>query len=155
MLARAATKVPAARFAQGRLEALPLCAAAVDAVVCALALGHLVDLLPPVCELARVVRSGGRVVISDLHPILSFIGGQAAFRAADGTMAFVREHPHAHGEYLRAFAAAGLEVRQCVEPRFDATEAAMQGLAHHFVPDATNAAYAGLPGALIWDLARR
>jgi SAM-dependent methyltransferase len=154
MLARAIAKVPGARFAQGDLARLPLSRGAVDAAICALALGHLADLGPPVRELARVIRPGGRLFISDLHPLLSFIGGQAAFRAGDGTMAFVREHPHPHGDYLRAFAVAGLEVRQCIEPRFDTAAAAMQGLAHHFIPEAAVDAYTGLPGALIWELER-
>ena len=154
MLAVATEKVPSARFTNGDLERLPLGDAEVDAVVCALALGHLVDLVPPVAEMARVVRPGGRVVLSDLHPIMSFIGGQAAFRAADGSMAFVREYPHTYGEYLRAFAAAGLEVRGCIEPCFDDISAAMQGFAHRFIPDAAIAAYRGLPGALVWDLVK-
>jgi hypothetical protein len=82
-------------------------------------------------------------------------GGQALFRAADGTSAFVREHLHVHGDYLAAFAASDLEVRGCIEPRFDESAAVMQGPAHLFVPEATIAAFRGLPGALVWDLVRR
>lgn len=155
MLARAAAAVPGAAFAQGDLEQLPLQSAGVDLAVCALALGHLVALGPPIAELARVVRPGGRVVLADLHPTMSATGGQALFRAADGTSAFVREHPHLHSEYLEAFAASGLEVRRCVEPCFDESAAVMQGPAYHFVPEATVAAFRGLPGALVWDLVRR
>jgi len=155
MLARAAVHVGSGTFVQGDLEALPLRSAGIDLAVCALALGHLVELAPAVAELARVVRPGGRIVLSDLHPTMSATGGQALFRAADGSSAFVREHPHVHSEYLAAFAAADLEVRACVEPRFDETAAVMQGPAHDFVPEATVAAFRGLPGALVWDLARR
>ena len=155
MLARATAAVPPASFAQGDLERLPLCSAAVDLAVCALALGHLVEVGPAIAELARVVRPGGRVVVADLHPTMSATGGQALFRSADGTSAFVREHLHLHSEYLAAFAAAGLEVRGCIEPAFDNTAAAMQGPAHHFIPQATIAAFRGLPGALVWDLVRR
>jgi hypothetical protein len=31
----------------------------------------------------------------------------------------------------------------------------MQGMAARFIPEATQAAFAGLPGALIWQLERR
>jgi hypothetical protein len=67
----------------------------------------------------------------------------------------VREHVHLHGEYLDAFGAAGLEVVHCVEPRFGPDEAGMQGMAAQFIPEATQAAFAGLPGALVWQLRRR
>jgi SAM-dependent methyltransferase len=155
MLARAAAAVPTGSFIEGGLEQLPLRSTGLDLAVCALALGHLVELGPAIAELARVVRSGGRVVLADLHPTMSATGGQALFRAADGTSAFVREHPHLHSEYLAAFAASGLEIRRCLEPRFDESAAVMQGPAHHFVPEATIAAFRGLPGALVWDLVRR
>jgi len=155
MLARATAAVPTGSFVEGGLEQLPLCSGRIDLAVCALALGHLVELGPAIAELARVVRRGGRIVLADLHPTMSATGGQALFRAADGTSAFVREHPHLHSEYLAAFAAAGLEVRRCLEPRFDESAAVMQGPAHHFVPEATVAAFRGLPGALVWDLERQ
>jgi SAM-dependent methyltransferase len=48
----------------------------------------------------------------------------------------------------------GVVIRQCLEPRIGPAEAAMQGPATQFIPDATAAAYVGLPGALIWELVR-
>lgn len=39
-----------------------------DLVICALALAHTKDLTKPCRELARVLRRGGNLVISDLHP---------------------------------------------------------------------------------------
>ncbi len=154
MLELARTHVPKARFLEGDLHALPVDSGEFDLAVCALALGHIELLTPPVAELARVVRLGGTVVVSDLHPVMSVAGGQALFESVDGSLAFVREHVHLHSEYLDAFAAAGLEVVRCVEPRFGPDEADMQGMASRFVPDATRAAFAGLPGALIWQLRR-
>ena len=144
--------MPQARFLDGDLYALPLDDGEVDLAVCALALAHLDDLRPPVAELARVVRPGGHVVVSDLHPGLPL--GQALFVAADGSLAFVRQHPHLHSEYLEAFASAGLDLVRCIEPRLGSAEAEEQGLAARFIPEATQAAFVGLPGALIWVLAR-
>lgn len=153
MLDRARARVPGARFIEGDLRALPLDDRDVDLAVCALALGHFDEISSPIAELARVVRPGGHVVLSDLHPVASAIGGQALFRAADGSMAFVRERLHLHGDYLDAFAVAGLEVRRCIEPRFGPAEAAMQQPAAGF-EEATSDAFVGLPAALVWLLAR-
>ena len=155
MLDLARARVPRARFLEGDLRDLPVENGKMDLAVCALALGHLEDVAPAIAELARAVRPGGCLVLSDLHPAMSVAGGQALFEASDGSLAFVREHVHLHGEYLDAFGASGLDVVHCVEPSFGTDEAGMQGMAAQFVPDATRAAFTGLPGALIWQLRRR
>jgi ubiquinone/menaquinone biosynthesis C-methylase UbiE len=156
MLELARARVPHdVRLLEGDLMDLPVDDHQFDLAVCALALGHCVDLRAPIAELARAVRPGGALVLSDLHPALSVAGGQALFESVDGSLAFVREHIHLHSEYLRAFASAGFEVVHCIEPRFGPDEAGMQGMAAQFIPEATRAAFAGLPGALIWQLERR
>jgi SAM-dependent methyltransferase len=155
MLDLARTRVPQARFLEGDLHDLPVEDGEFDLAVCALALGHCDDLHTPVAELTRAVRPGGQVVLSDLHPAMSVAGGQALFETTDGSLAFVREHVHLHGEYLHAFGHSGLDVVRCLEPRFGPDEAAMQGMAAQFVPEATQAAFVGLPAALIWQLERR
>jgi ubiquinone/menaquinone biosynthesis C-methylase UbiE len=156
MLDLARARVPPdVRLLEGDLMDLPVDDHQFDLAVCALALGHCADLRAPIAELARAVRPGGAVVLSDLHPAMSVAGGQALFEATDGSLAFVREHIHLHGEYLHAFASAGFEVVHCVEPRFGPDEAGMQGMAAQFIPEATQAAFAGLPAALIWQLEHR
>jgi ubiquinone/menaquinone biosynthesis C-methylase UbiE len=154
MLAHAREAVPSARFEQGDLSDLPLPDASFDLAVCALALEHVEDLTVPLAELARVVSVGGRVIVSDLHPFQTALGGAAFFRAADGTGAFVRGHRHLHADYLHAFAVSALTVRRCIEPCFSQAEVDMQQPAVAFVPEATQAAYLTLPAALVWDLAR-
>src|SRR5438874_2613245 len=81
MLARAQAQVPEGHFSQGDLRDLPLPSDAFDVVVCALAFDHVADLAQPVAELARVLRPGGRLVVSDVHPVLTSIGVAAYFRA--------------------------------------------------------------------------
>ncbi|HYU38320.1 MAG TPA: class I SAM-dependent methyltransferase [Acidimicrobiia bacterium] len=155
MLELARGRVPEdVRLREGDLHALPVDDGEFDLALCALALGHCDELRAPVAELARAVHSGGAVVLSDLHPAMSVAGGQALFEGADRSLAFVREHVHLHGEYLEAFADAGLDVVRCLEPRFGPEEAGMQGMAAQFIPEATRAAFVGLPGALIWQLRR-
>ncbi|TMC09103.1 MAG: class I SAM-dependent methyltransferase [Chloroflexi bacterium] len=152
-LARAA--VPQAHLVRGDLTGLPVASGAVDLAVCALALDHAPTLAEPLRELARVLRPGGRLVLSDVHPVLSAIGVAALFRGADGAFGFVRNHRHLVGEYLDAFAGAGLEVRRCLEPCYGSAEVAMTGIAQGHVPEAAAGAYLGLPAALVWDLVRR
>jgi ubiquinone/menaquinone biosynthesis C-methylase UbiE len=152
MLARARDAVPDADFRHGDLGDLPLEDASADLVVCALALEHVEEFARPVMELARVARPGGRVIISDIHPVLRALGGAAFFRASDGSNAYVRGYPHSHADYLDAFGAAGLALRRCVEPRFASAEVEMQQPAAAFAPEAAEAAYLGLSAALVWDL---
>ena len=82
-----------ATFAEGSLTALPLADGSVDAVVCALALVHLPDVDEAIRELARVVRPGGRLIVSDVHPFLILLGWQAQFRTAAGEAGFMRLYP--------------------------------------------------------------
>jgi SAM-dependent methyltransferase len=150
MLTKARQKLPQSEFREGDLEALPLEPASVDVAVCALAMVHLQKVDRAVTELARVVRPGGRVIISDVHPFLVILSWQAQFRTTDGAKGFMRLHPHLPSEYCQAFAAAGLRVRSCHEPSLT-PEAAMT-VATERLPDANRAAWVGLPGVLIWDL---
>jgi SAM-dependent methyltransferase len=150
MLAKARQKLPRSEFRDGDLEALPLESGSVDAAVCALALVHLPEVAKAVAELARVVRPGGRLMISDVHPFLVLLGWQAQFRTASGGSGFMRLHPHLPSDYCQVFAAAGLRVRACHEPRLT-PEAAVTPAAEP-LPEANRAAWVGLPGVLIWDL---
>ena len=84
-----AGKAAAARFEQGDLTALPLPDASVDAACARWPWSHLPDLRPALAEFARVVRPGGRIVISDVHPFLGALGWQAQFRTAAGGTGFV------------------------------------------------------------------
>jgi ubiquinone/menaquinone biosynthesis C-methylase UbiE len=155
MLDKARAAVPGAEFRAGDLTSLPVETASVHVAVCALAIEHVVELELVIAELARVVRPGGTVVLSDLHPTPRALGGAAYFQDASGGAGVVRGHRHLHGDYLRAFGKADLAVRQCLEPRFGKAEMAMQGPASTFIPEATEAAYLGMPAALVWDLTRR
>ncbi len=156
MLARARTAVPDVELRTGDLLALPVETGSVDLAVCALALSHCPRLEAPIAELARVVRPGGRVILSDLHPFLTAIGVTAFFVADDGRAGQVRSYHHPHATYLAAFRAAGLTVLDCMEPvHAEEDLAALSGGMLDLAPDAFRDALLGLPGALVWELARR
>lgn len=122
-----------------------------DAVAtCALALTHLEDPTPAIVELARAVRPGGRVILSDAHPTFVLIQGQAMFPTAGGGFAYVRNVPHLHSTYLRAFGIAGLRVLACVEPTFSGRVGPLMAQAE----EAAKALWQQVPGALVWSLER-
>lgn len=149
MLAIARRKLPAADFRHGDLTALPLQGNSVDAAVCALALVHVPDLSSALCEFARVLRPGGRLIISDVHPFLVALGWQAQFPAEDTQTGFMRLHYHLPSRYINAAIAAGLRLRSLQEPPL--TEAAVVTPAADIAPEASRAAFAGLPAVSIWD----
>jgi SAM-dependent methyltransferase len=152
MLAKARAKLPDSQFELGDLAALPLSDCSMDAALCALALVHLQDVRPAFAELARVVRPGGRIVISDVHPFLVALGWQAQFRTADGATGFVRLNAHLASDYAHAAAGAGLRVVNFYEPPLPADSAVTVAQGH--IPEANAAAWAGLPGVIVWDLAK-
>jgi ubiquinone/menaquinone biosynthesis C-methylase UbiE len=150
MLDRARTAVTAAVFVEADLANIPAADGEFDLVVCGLALAHVGELDPAVGELARVVRPGGHLVISVLHPFQAFLGWHAPFEDADGRRRFVREHAHTHADYLTAFGAANLQVRGCIEPVLTAEAVAAKRRAVRHVAEAALAAYLGLPAVLVW-----
>jgi SAM-dependent methyltransferase len=155
MLERARTNVPEAVFLYGSFLDLPFPDASFDTVCCGLALTHVQALRPVIDELARVLRVGGRMLLSDMHPFAVATGSHAFFRHPDGSRAVVRNELHWHGEYLDAFATAGLRIRGCVEPRFsdDVLEAF---IGKGGSPTASSALenLLGLPYVLIWECVR-
>ena len=154
MLQRAAASVPGASFLEADLRRLQAEDESFDLVVCGLALSHLAQLDEAIGELTRVLRFGGLMVISVLHPFQAHLGWHAPFADERGERAFVREHPHTHADFMRAFRAAGLSVRECVEPRLGPEQVRAKRRAFEHIPDALVAAYAGLPGVLVWSVTR-
>lgn len=153
MLTRAREKLPEVDFRQGDLTALPLGDGEVGGAVCALALSHLPELGPAVGELARVLRPGGRLVISNPHPFATAIlDWRAVFVDEQGERRTIPEHPHRHGEYIEAFAAAGLAVRRCLEPGLDRGQAAARAKAGR--TDAFAEALTGIPAVIVWEAER-
>lgn len=161
MLARARAKVPSGDFRSGELGALPVAAASADLVTCGLALAHVPDLRPAFAEFARVLRPGGHLVISDVHPERVLRGANPTLRDAGGRPGRLPGHRHLVGDYLRAALAAGLELRRCDEPLSEPAPSAPRATdpgpwevwpwsLAALVPEAASAADAGTPVEIIW-----
>ncbi len=151
MLRRARASIPEAAFQSASLLELPFPDESFSIVCCGLAMTHLAGLAPAISELARVLTRPGHLLISDIHPVAVATGAHAFFRLQDGARAVVRNELHWHGEYVEAFASAGLQVRRCLEPRF--SQEVLDAFNSKGSPPAL-AHLLGLPYVLIWDCVR-
>jgi ubiquinone/menaquinone biosynthesis C-methylase UbiE len=152
MLSRARAKELSAAFVRGDARHLPFADAVADMVVACLALTHVADLREPVSEMARVVRPGGSVVLSDIHPLAVATGAHAFFEAGDGSRGVTRNELHWPSAYIDAFIRADLEVRACAEVPYEAEYA--YEITDPDVRDAALASFPGLPFAIVWLLRR-
>jgi SAM-dependent methyltransferase len=164
MLARARARVPQAEFLLGDLHRLPVPDDSVDLVVCSLALTHVPSLGTPMAEFARVLRPGGHLVISDMHPEGVARGFVPTVRRADGQPGRIATYRHPIGDYLRAALSAGLRVRRCEEPRLPARDRppvpstaeaierwdAWPWCLTDLVPEAAGAAHGDVPTMVVW-----
>ena len=114
-LAVARGRLRGAEFVGGSLLDLPVRDASADVVVTGLALTHVEDLTAAYAELARIVRSGGTVVVSDAHPELVRRGSAVKGIGPGGQPVVAATHVHTVGDHVRAALAAGLAVHGLTE----------------------------------------
>lgn len=165
MLQQAHRRFPTADFVLGDLHRLPLADDSVDVVVNGLALTH-VNALPPVmAEFGRVLRHGGHLIISDVHPELVLRGSVVKAVGPRQQPQMAISNRHTVGEFLRAALAAGFSVRRFDEqPHPAAPDGPAPAPTHEIgswqdwpwtllglVPEASGAAW-DKPAVVIWHL---
>jgi ubiquinone/menaquinone biosynthesis C-methylase UbiE len=144
-LAEASATVTAVDFSEGMLAAargkpgadriqfvthdlhqpLPFSAASFDLVVSGLVLEHLGDLGEFFEEARRVVRDGGRAVISAMHPAMFLRGTMAQFHdPASGDVVRPGSYSHSISEFVMAAIHAGFRIDDVKEYAVDADLAA-------------------------------
>lgn len=111
-------------LARANLLALPFTRASIDHVVCGLALGDVDALAPAIAELARVLRSGGTLLYSVVHPSGEQQGWQRTFDA-NGRQWAVSGHWHSASDHRQACAAAGFEIEEWRDAMVASTPAAL------------------------------
>lgn len=86
------------------LNPLPLSANLADVIIINLVLEHIEHLTPMLHEVYRVLRSGGQVIVSEIHPSRTQQGKGAVIAE---TEEFVGTFHHTAEDFLTAFKAAG------------------------------------------------
>ena len=115
-----ATKV---LFKPGSLLDLPLDDHSCDLAIVALALAHLEtrQLGQAFAELSRVLKPGGVLLMSEMHPFGALTGGRCRFETNAGTqhrqVYHIQTHTHLHEDYFNAANEAGLTLETLREPR--------------------------------------
>ena len=98
---------------------LPLRDACADVVVAALLLSFVPERARVLAEIARVLRPGGALVASDLHPAASARGWRRSFEDARGRTRVIEAPPPAIEDLEASLADAGLEIAERREPEVD------------------------------------
>jgi malonyl-CoA O-methyltransferase len=121
------------RWTQGDLTGtLPISDGAFDVAVCPLVLSFLPEVRPAFAEMARILRPGGALVVSDYHPhglhaarAASAAAGRRdhapylRFTTADGAECRIAQTPHRISDLFAAARAAGLILEHVAEPVCD------------------------------------
>ncbi len=83
-----------------------------DLVICALALAHVKDLAKPCQEFMRVLRPGGNLIITDLHPFLQHeMGPEYRLELIEGQEPVFFPNYHSNvDDYLKALELDGTEI---------------------------------------------
>jgi len=105
----------AVTFRVGAIEdGLLVPTAAFDLVVCSLVLTHVMDLRGAIGECVRVLRPGGHILITDLHPACTALGWHAGVQRPGIVYAMPGER-HSRAAYLAAIEESGCGVRRVID----------------------------------------
>ena len=100
---------------------LPLASSRADIVLCALSLGHMTPMESAVAELARIVRPGGRLIVTDFHPDAVHLGWRRTFRS-NGELYEVETYPYTKERLIECARESGLVLQNLLEPCFGEPE---------------------------------
>jgi SAM-dependent methyltransferase len=104
----------------GDAARLPFADSSFDVLVAALLVSFVGDRAALCSEAARVVRAGGVLVVSDLHPVASARGWSRSFDGPSGERLVVDAPPPSVDEHRNRLEAAGFVLETLREPVVDA-----------------------------------
>ena len=101
--------------------ALPFASECADAALCALSLGHIPEAAKAIAELARILRKGGRLIVTDFHPDALLHGWKRTFRSG-GQSFEIETYPYTKESLIDHARRSGLVLEDLLEPCFDEPE---------------------------------
>jgi ubiquinone/menaquinone biosynthesis C-methylase UbiE len=116
-------RVPCGRLVQADAESLPFRDRAADVTLCSFSAAYFSSLKAAVAEMARITASGGRVVLSDLHPSGIAAGWTRSFRIRGSVYEMEHGNPS-----LDEFRAAGRDANLQLQVQFEASFGAPERL---------------------------
>lgn len=123
MLEHAKRKIaPDCRFELhlARIEDMEFPTSHFDVVVSALTLGHIPELEPAIKEVSRIIKSRGRLVVSDIHPYWAVSGHDyAEFLDVSGQEYRIPEYVHLFEEYWNLLRRFKFGIESVREPKID------------------------------------
>ncbi|MGD8452379.1 MAG: class I SAM-dependent methyltransferase [Phycisphaerae bacterium] len=137
MMARARTKLdlPGVRFVEHSLpNPLPAPDNTYDLVLLALVADHLAQPRQTLEDLRRVLRPGGSLIFTVLHPAMNLLGITARFADPQtGQEVRVAAFDHTFSDYVMAALRAGLTIDELIERKADADLAARTARAEKYL----------------------
>ena len=125
MLLQAARKPGLARrLVRADTRRLPLPDHCADITLCALSLGHMQPMESALSEIARIVRPGGALIVTDFHPDAGSHGWKRTFRR-NGQLYEIDQYPYTKERLIECARASGLILQNLLEPAFDEPERAI------------------------------
>lgn len=152
MLKKAKLNNPDINFILGDIEKIKFDNNSFNLVISALALAHLKKLDDAIKEITRITKINGRIILSDIHPWITLLGGQAYFHDEKGKYNFVRNYVHWHNTYLKLFKQNNLKIINSEEPTVDKNHIELASAWFNLSKETIIEALGGLPIALIWEL---
>lgn len=107
------------RVIVGDALCLPLRGACFDVAIAALVVSYLSGLRQALAEIGRVLRQGGILALSDLHPVARELGWNRSFASPSGGTLDIEAMPPTLEELREGLSAAGLVVERVSEARID------------------------------------
>ena len=101
------------RVVRASCDNIPISVSAFDVAICSFALGHVADLGSLAMELARVMKPGADVFVSDLHPEAYLHGWRVGFRDGGAALQIETKFRSAH-DIDEAFCANGFRCNRQV-----------------------------------------
>lgn len=152
MLEVAKKQIKDVRFIESDLSKIPLKSESFGLVLCGLGLNQIKDIGKPIKEFARVVKPGGRIIISSIHPVLIALGSHAEFPDKKGNLGYIKDTAHWPSEYIHAFNQSGLRIIQCKEPKMETKHIETAQTVINLSKETVSKALIGLPVAIVWEL---